>query len=53
MLCRVQVGALGGVCAPPPTPPPQKRLYLKQVRSQLLGDAVQGPGAARLSPRVS
>lgn len=27
--------------------------YLQQVRSQLLGDAVQGPRAAGLSPRVS
>lgn len=35
------------------TPTPAPRPYLQQVRPQLLGDAVQGPGAARLSPRVS
>lgn len=27
--------------------------YLQQVRPQLLGDTVQRPGAARLSPRIS
>lgn len=35
------------------TPTRAPRPYLQQVRPQLLGDAVQGPGAARLSPRVS
>lgn len=47
-----RISASGSGCAPRP-PPRQRRLYLKQVRSQLLGDAVQGPGAAWLSPRVS
>lgn len=35
------------------TPPPPARPYLQQVRPQLLGHTVQGPRAARLSPRVS
>lgn len=46
---RARVIVLGSGCAPPPPKEP----YLKQVRSQLLGDAVQGPRAAWLSPRVS
>lgn len=46
---RASARAIGGGGAPPPA----RWFYLQQVRSQLLGDTVQGPGATRLSPCIS
>ena len=45
--------ALGGTVLHLPLPFAWQTHYLQQVRSQLLGDTVQGPRAAGLSPRVS